>query len=388
MEFQTKTIHAGQHADPQTGAVSVPIYQTSTFAQGDIGKYPEYMYTRMGNPTRDALEKCLAALENAKYCLTFSSGVNAEAAALSLLNPGDHVVAVEDIYGGTYKLFEGVYNRQNITVTYVNGDNPENFAAAIKENTRLVWLESPTNPLLKIVDIEAIAEICRNKGVLVCVDNTFATPYFQNPLNLGADIVVHSMTKFINGHSDVIGGAVMTNSDELYEEFKHYQVIVGGTPSPFDSWLVLRGVKTLAVRMERHENNAKQVAKFLFEHPMVEKVFYPGLPTDPQYRLARKQMTGFGGVVSFRINGGKEETSLFFRNLKLIPLAVSLGGAESIASYPYGMSHAAVPKEEKERLGITDNLVRLSVGIEHINDLLEDIGQALNAVREGSKCTK
>lgn len=385
MEFQTKTIHAGQHADPQTGAVSVPIYQTSTFAQGDIGKYPEYMYTRMGNPTRDALEKCLAALENAKYCLTFSSGVNAEAAALSLLNPGDHVVAVEDLYGGTYKLLKDVYSRQNISVTFVNGDNPENFASAIKENTRLVWLESPTNPLLRIVDIEAVSEICRNKGILVCVDNTFATPYFQNPLNLGADIVVHSMTKFINGHSDVIGGAVMTNSDDLFEKIKHYQVIVGGTPSPFDSWLVLRGVKTLAVRMEKQENNAKQLAKFLFEHPMVDKVFYPGLPTDPQYRLARKQMTGFGAVVSFRIQGGKEETSLFFRSLKLIPLAVSLGGVESIASYPYGMSHAAVPETEKQRLGITDNLVRISVGLEHINDLLEDIGQALNAVREGGK---
>jgi cystathionine beta-lyase/cystathionine gamma-synthase len=382
MEFQTKTIHAGQHADPLTGAIIAPIYQTSTFSLEDIGKSRGYEYSRAGNPTRTALEECLASLENAKYCLTFSSGVNAASAILSLLRPGDHIIATEDLYGGTYRLFEEIYNRQYIKVTYVSGDNPENFAAAINENTKLVWIESPTNPLLKLIDIEAVAEICRDNSVLLCIDNTFATPYFQNPLQFGADIILHSTTKYIGGHSDVIGGAVITNNPELYENIRHYQYVVGGIPSPFDSWLTLRGVKTLAVRMDRHEENAKQVAAFLKEHPLVQEVFYPGLEEHSQYDLAKKQMTGFGGMVSFKLKGGKDDVSLFFRNLKLFHLAVSLGGVESLACHPASMTHGTIPDQKREQLGITDNLIRLSVGIEHINNLLEDLNQALNSVKQ------
>lgn len=378
MEFETKTIHAGQNADPLTGAVITPIYQTSTFSLEDIGKSKGYEYSRVGNPTRDALEECLASLENADYCLTFSSGVNAASAVLSLLRHGDHIIATEDLYGGTYKLFEEIYKRQNNFVTYVNSSSPDNFAAAIKNNTKLVWLESPTNPLLKLIDIEAVAEICRENNILLCVDNTFATPYFQNPLQLGADVILHSTTKYIGGHSDVIGGAVITDNQTLYEEIKHYQYVVGGIPGPFDSWLTLRGLKTLAIRMEKHEENAKQIANFLKKHPFVEEVFYPGLEENPQYNLAIKQMRGFGGMVSFKIKGGKEEASLFFKNLNLFHLAVSLGGVESLACHPACMTHAAIPEEKREKLGITNNLIRLSVGIEYINDLLKDIDNALN----------
>lgn len=382
MKFQTKTIHSGQQADPLTGAIIAPIYQTSTFSLEDIGKSKGYEYSRAGNPTRDALEECLASLENAKYCLTFSSGVNAASAILSLLRPGDHIIATEDLYGGTYRLFEEIYNRQYNKVTYVSGDNPENFAAAINKNTKIIWIESPTNPLLKLIDIEAVAEICRNNNILLCIDNTFATPYFQNPLQFGADIILHSTTKYIGGHSDVIGGAVITNNPALYEDIRHYQYVVGGIPSPFDSWLTLRGLKTLAVRMDRHEENAKHVAAFLKGHPLVQEVFYPGLEEHPQFNLAKKQMTGFGGMVSFKIKGGKDDASLFFRELKLFHLAVSLGGVESLACYPTSMTHGTIPEQKREQLGITDNLIRLSVGIEHINNLLEDLNQSLNSVKQ------
>lgn len=377
MEFQTKIIHSGQEADPQTGAIIKPIYQNSTFSLDDIDKNKGYEYSRAGNPTRDSLETCLASLENAQHCLTFSSGVNAASAVLSLLRPNDHIVATEDLYGGTYRLFEEIYSRQNITVTYVSGDNPENFAKAAGENTKLIWLESPTNPLLKLIDIKAVADIAKSNNILTCVDNTFATPYFQTPLDLGADIVLHSTTKYISGHSDVIGGAVITNNILLYEAIKHYQYVVGGIPSPFDSWLTLRGLKTLAVRMEKHEYNAFAVANFLKEHPLVEKVFYPGLKNNPQHELAKSQMNGFGGIVSFKIKGGREEANKFFRSLNLFYLALSLGGVESLACYPTVMTHGTIPVHKKESFGITDNLIRLSIGIEDIKDLLEDLDCAL-----------
>ena len=377
MEFQTKIIHSGQEADPQTGAIIKPIYQNSTFSLDDIDKNKGYEYSRAGNPTRESLETCLASLENAQHCLTFSSGVNAASAVLSLLRPNDHIVATEDLYGGTYRLFEEIYSRQNITVTYVSGDKPENFAEALNKDTKLIWLESPTNPLLKLIDIKAVADIAKAKSILTCVDNTFATPYFQTPLDLGADIVLHSTTKYISGHSDVIGGAVITNNDLLYEAIKHYQYVVGGIPSPFDSWLTLRGLKTLAVRMEKHEYNAFAAANFLKEHPLVEKVLYPGLEDNPQYELAKAQMKGFGGIVSFKIKGGREEAGRFFRSLKLFYLALSLGGVESLACYPTVMTHGTIPAEKKKSLGITDNLIRLSIGIEDIKDLLEDLDNAL-----------
>lgn len=382
MEFQTKIIHVGQAADPLTGAIIAPIYQTSTFSLEGIDKNKGYEYSRAGNPTRAALEECLASLENARYCQTFSSGVNAASAILSLLRPGDHVIATEDLYGGTYRLFEEIYNRQHNSVTYVSGDNSENFAAAITKNTKLIWIESPTNPLLKLIDIEQVAEICRSNNILLCIDNTFATPYFQNPLQFGADIILHSTTKYIGGHSDVIGGAVITNNSAFYEDIKHYQYVVGGIPSPFDSWLTLRGLKTLAVRMEKHEENAKAVTAYLKEHNLVEEVYYPGLEDNPQYNLAKKQMSGFGGMVSFKIKGGKEEANRFFGSLELFHLAVSLGGVESLACYPASMTHGAIPEEKREELGITNNLIRLSVGIEHINDLLKDLEQAFNSLKQ------
>lgn len=385
MEFQTKTIHAGQPADIQTGAIVMPIYQNSTFSMDDIGQNKGYEYSRAGNPTRAALEGCLASLENAKYCLTFASGVNAASAILSLLRPGDHIVTTEDLYGGTYRLFEEIYKYQNISVTYVNGNDNENFAKAIQKNTKLVWIESPTNPLLKLINIEAISDICRCYNVLLCIDNTFATPYFQNPLQYGADFVLHSTTKYISGHSDVIGGAVITNNIDLYEKIKHYQYVVGGIPGSFDSWLTLRGLKTLAVRMEKHEENSKLVSEFLKHHDLIEEVFYPGLIDSPQYSIAKKQMKGFGGVVSFKIKGGKDEASTFFKNLSLTHLAVSLGGVESLVCYPAIMTHGTIPEDKKQQLGITNNLIRLSVGIEHINDILTDLDKGLNAIKTTNK---
>lgn len=382
MKFSTRAIHAGQGADPQTGAIITPICQNSTFSLEDIERNKGYEYSRAGNPTRAALEECLASLENARYCLTFASGVNAASAVLSILRPSNNIVTTEDLYGGTYRLFEEVYSRQNITTTYVNGDNPENFAKAINKNTKLVWIESPTNPLLKLIDIEAVAEICKMHNIPLCIDNTFATPYFQNPLMYGADIILHSTTKYIGGHSDVMGGAVITNNTALYENIKHHQYVVGGIPSPFDAWLTLRGVKTLAVRMEKHESNAKEVAQFLKEHPLVQEVFYPGLSDNPQYSLAKRQMTGFGGMVSFKIKGGKEESNKFFKSLETFHLAFSLGGVESLACYPATMTHGTIPDDKKQELGITENLIRLSVGIEHIDDIIGDIDKALYSVNK------
>jgi cystathionine beta-lyase/cystathionine gamma-synthase len=379
MQFSTKAIHEGQAADPATGATIVPIYQTSTFSQTRIGENKGFEYSRSGNPTRAALETCIASLEDGRHGLAFASGMAATNTAVSILRPGDHVVAAEDIYGGTYRLFEEILKPMGVVFTYVNGDDAEKFGAAIRPNTRLGWVESPTNPLLQLVDIAAVAAQTRARGVPLAVDNTFATPYLQQPLTLGADIVVHSTTKYIGGHSDVIGGAIVVDDAELYRALKFHQNAAGGVPGPFDAWLTLRGAKTLAVRMRQHCENAQRVAERLERHPAVEAVFYPGLAAHPQHELAKRQMKAFGGMVSFNLRGGREAVNAFVHKLRLFSFAESLGGVESLAAYPAAMSHAGMPREERERRGITDGTVRLSVGIEDIEDILEDLDGAIPA---------
>ena len=379
MKFATKAIHAGQAADEATGATIVPIYQTSTFTQSGIHQHKGYEYSRTGNPTRAALEECIAALEGGAFGLAFASGLAATTAVLSLLKPGDHVVSAEDIYGGTYRLFEKVLRPQGITFTYVDGADPANIDSALKPETRLIWIESPTNPLLQLVDIAAVSAIAKAHGVPLAVDNTFATPALQRPLEFGADIIVHSTTKYIGGHSDVVGGAVVLNDEALYRDIKFYQNAAGAIPGPFDAWLTLRGVKTLQVRMRKHSENAQRIAEFLQTHPRVEAVHYPGLPTHPQHDLAKRQMEGFGGMVSFQIQGGRPAVDAFVSALKVFSFAESLGGVESLCCYPSEMTHGSVPREERERRGITDGTLRLSVGIEDADDLIEDLGAALAA---------
>jgi cystathionine gamma-lyase len=377
MKFETKAIWVGQAADKSTGATIVPIYQTSTFTQEEVNKHKGYEYSRCGNPTRSALDACLASLEEGKYGLTFSSGLAAEHAIFSLLRPGDHVIVPEDMYGGTYRLIKEIIEPLNIEFTFTDFEDLNLIEQAFLPSTKLVWIETPTNPLLKVFDIEAISELSHKRNALVVVDNTFLSPYFQKPLKLGADIVVHSTTKYINGHSDIIGGAVILNDTGLYDKILLVQKSVGAVPSPFDSWLTLRGVKTLAVRMRQHEQNAFQVARFLQQHQNVEKVFYPGLESHPGYAIAKKQQTGFGGVVSFRIKGGLAESNIFFRKLKIFQLADSLGGIESLVNYSALMTHEACPPELRKKIGVTENMIRLSVGIEHIDDLLQDLKDAL-----------
>jgi cystathionine gamma-lyase len=378
MEFATKAIRVGQAPEKATGSVVVPIYQTVNFAFQDIGKHKGFEYSRSGNPTRAALEECLASLEEAKYGLSFASGLAAEDAVLSNLRPGDHVVSSENIYGGTFRLFESVYKPRQISFSYVDGTtDPAAFERVLQPNTKLVWLETPANPLLQLVDIRAVAEICHGKKISLVVDNTFASPCFQRPLTLGADVVVHSTTKYISGHSDVIGGAVLTSNRELYDAFYFHQNAVGAVPGPFDCWLSLRGLKTLPVRMKQHERNARQIAEFLAKHPTVKKVLYPGLPTHPQHELARRQMDGFGAIVTFQLDGGQEQARAFFKHLKIFLFAESLGGVESLVCHPATMSHATMNRNERERIGITEGTIRLSVGIEDPVDLIEDIEQAL-----------
>jgi cystathionine beta-lyase/cystathionine gamma-synthase len=377
MKFETKAIWVGQSADQATGATIVPIYQTSTFTQEEVNKHKGYEYSRVGNPTRSALDACLASLEEGKYGLSFSSGLAAEHAIFSLLRPGDHVVVPEDMYGGTYRLIKEILEPFNIKFTFTDFTDLEAVKKSFLSSTKIVWIETPTNPLLKIFDIQTISEISHTHGAISVVDNTFATPYFQKPLLLGADIVVHSTTKYINGHSDIIGGAVILNNKELYDKILLVQKSVGAVPSPFDSWLTLRGVKTLAIRMRQHELNAIQIAQFLEQQAQVEEVFYPGLPNHPGYELAKKQMSGFGGIVSVRIKGGLKECNNFFRRLKIFQLADSLGGVESLANYSALMTHEAFPPELRKKIGITENLIRLSIGIEHIDDLISDLENAL-----------
>lgn len=379
MQFETRAIHDGQEADSATGAVAVPVYQTSTYLQDGIGRPRGFEYSRTGNPTRQALEESLASLEGGRYGLAFASGVAATTAVLQLLKPGDHVLAGNDLYGGTYRLLEKVYGPWGLHTDYAEVSDPASFAAAIQPRTRMIWIETPTNPLLKLADIAALAELARRAGLLLVVDNTFASPYFQRPLALGAHLVVHSTTKYLGGHSDVVGGAVVTSLPDACEQLKFYQNAAGAVPGPWDCWLTLRGIKTLAVRMREHERNARHLARVLAAHPQVERVYYPGLEDHPSHALAQKQMSGFGGMISFELAGGYPAVERFFSRLKVFVLAESLGGVESLACYPPQMTHASLPPEERQRRGIRDNLIRLSVGIEHVSDLEQDLRGALEA---------
>jgi cystathionine beta-lyase/cystathionine gamma-synthase len=380
MEFATRAIHAGQPPDPSTGATITPIFQTSTYTQAGLGDHKGYEYSRTHNPTRTALETCLASLENARFGLAFASGMAATSAVLSLLKSGDHVVAGDDLYGGTYRIFERVLRNSGLDFTYVPAGDVAAYEAAIRPATKLIWLETPTNPLLNLVDIAAVATVAGRHHLRLAVDNTFASPYLQQPLTLGADLVVHSTTKYINGHSDVVGGAVLTSDEGLYGDLKFYQNAAGGVPGPFDAWLTLRGVKTLAVRMRQHCENAQRVAEFLEGHPRVRHAYYPGLQSHPDHALAQRQMRGFGGMVSFAFEGTRDDVDTFVRRLRVFALAESLGGIESLCCHPVTMTHGSIPAAERERRGVTDTLLRLSVGIEGIDDLIADLDQALAGV--------
>jgi len=382
MKFETKAIHIGEEPNLKEGGsgdVVIPIHLSSTFARKEINIPTNgYEYSRSGNPTRNALEKKLAALEDARFGLAFSSGLAAETTiALALLNSNDNVIAFDDLYGGTRRLFNKIFKKNfNIDFNYVDATKTENVINAVNKNTRMVWLETPTNPLLKLCDIKEISEFCRKKGIIVVVDNTFMSPYLQKPLNLGADIAVHSTTKYINGHSDSIGGAIMTSNEELHNSLRFSQNAAGAILSPFDSFLVARGIKTLSVRMEKHNKNAIDIADYLSKHKKVSKVNYPGLFSHPQHELAKKQMTGFGGMISFEINGGLKESRKFLQSLEIFSLAESLGGVESLIEHPALMTHASVPEEERVKIGITNSLIRISAGIEHVDDLIEDLENA------------
>jgi cystathionine beta-lyase/cystathionine gamma-synthase len=380
MDFATRAIHAGQDPDPTTGATIVPIYATSTFTQSAVGDHKGYDYARTANPTRSALETQLAALEDARYASAFGSGMAATSAVMNLLSAGDHVVVTEDLYGGTYRLFSRVLTRYGLTFSYVDMTDPDKVRAAMTPATKLIWIETPTNPLLRIIDIAAVVAL-RRPGQVVAVDNTFATPYFQSPLALGADVVVHSTTKYIGGHSDVVGGVAITNDAALADTIKFHQNAVGGVPGPFDAFLTSRGAKTLAVRMREHAHNAHAVATFLEERDDVASVAYPGLASHPQHDLALRQMRGFGGMVSFTLRGPESRALELAKRTKLFSLAESLGGVESLITHPARMTHGSIPKEDRERRGVTDGLLRLSVGLESAHDLIADLRQALDATR-------
>ena len=379
MKFNTKVIHGGQHHEAVTGAVNVPVFLTSTFAQKSPGEHSGYEYSRAANPTRQALEDALASIENGSTGLAFGSGLAAIDCVLKLLNPGDEVIACDDLYGGSYRMFVRLFEKYQLKFHFVNMDSVETIASKINEKTKLIWLETPTNPLMKLIDIQAVCQAVQGKGILVAVDNTFASPYLQNPLDLGADIVMHSATKYIGGHSDIIAGALVAKTPELGEQLHFIQFASGAILGPHDSYLALRGIKTLAIRMQRHSENGQKVAEFLQKQPAIKEVIYPGLPNHPQYELAKKQMkNGFGGMVSFTFKSGKKEDAIqFLEKLKIFTLAESLGGVESLANHPTLMTHASIPADKRAEIGITDDLVRLSVGIEDIEDLLLDIENAL-----------
>lgn len=386
MKFETKAIHVGEEPNFKEGApgdVVIPIHLSSTFARKRVDEPTQgYEYSRTGNPTRYALEKRLAALEEASFGLAFASGMAAETTlALTLLQAGDHLLAFDDLYGGTRRLFNRVFQQNiKVEVSYVDARDPEKVKESIRQNTRLIWLESPTNPLMKLCDIQAIAQIAKRVNILVVVDNTFMSPYFQKPLLLGADLVVHSTTKYLNGHSDSVGGAIMLSSEMIYQQLKFNQNAIGSILSPFDSFLVLRGIKTLAVRMKEHERNAFRIANYLEGHPRVKKVYYPGLRSHPQHGLAKRQASGFGGMLSFEIDGGLGEAERFLENLKIFALAESLGGVESLIEHPAQMTHASIPRETREQIGITDSLIRVSVGLENFDDLIEDLDHAFHKI--------
>ena len=381
LHIATKAIHAGQFPDPSTGAIMPPVYMTSTYVQSEPAVHQGYEYSRSGNPTRTALEANLAGLENGKYGLAFASGLAAENTLLHMLKSGDHIVSARDVYGGTYRLFDRVWKQSGISFTTVDTTDVMQIKEAIRPNTRLVWLESPSNPLLTCTDIESVVEIAHQAGVKVVVDNTFATPVLQQPLGLGADIVLHSVTKYLGGHSDVIGGALVVDDDELHEQLRFLQNSTGSVPGPMDCFLVLRGAKTLSVRMRQHCENAMIVAEFLQQHPEVDRVFYPGLPSDSSHAIARKQMSGFGGMVSVELNGDLERNRRFASSTELFALAESLGGVESLINHPASMTHASIPKAEREKGGLKDTLMRLSVGIEDARDLIADLEQAIDRSR-------
>lgn len=378
--FATRAIHAGQEPDPTTGAIMTPVYLTSTYVQSSPGVHKGWEYSRTHNPTRKAFENCIASLEEGQFGFAFASGCAATTTILHLLKQGDHVIANDDMYGGTFRLFERVLKNDGFEFTYTNLTDPENFSRAVKPNTKMVWLETPTNPTLKLVDIRKISKMAKEKGILVVVDNTFMSPYFQRPLTLGADIVVHSATKYIGGHSDVVSGCAVTNRPEIAEKMAFLSNSMGGIQSAFDAFMCLRSLKTLPIRMKAHATNAQAVAEFLEKHPKVEKVIYPGLKSHPQYQLAQEQMLGMGGMITFFVKGGMEGSRKLLENVKVFALAESLGGVESLIEHPAIMTHASVPADIRKSLGIDDSLVRLSVGIEDLEDLLNDLKSALDKV--------
>ena len=378
MKLGTKFIHAGAEPDPSTGAIMTPIYQTSTFVQAAPGQHKGYEYARSQNPTRTALEEALASIENAKYGLAFSSGVAATDAVIKLLAPGDEVVAGADMYGGTYRLFTKIFEKFGIKFHYVDMREVANIEKAINANTKLIWTETPTNPLMNITDVAAVAALARQRGVLLCVDNTFASPFLQNPIDLGADIVMHSSTKYLGGHSDVIQGALMMNDAELRDKLYFIQKSCGAVPGPMDCFLVLRGIKTLHVRMQRHCENGDKIAHFLRNHPAVGKVYWCGFEDHPGYTIAKKQMRGFGGMMSFTLKDDSVENARrVLSSTRLFALAESLGGVESLINHPASMTHASIPREDRIKNGLTDSLIRLSVGIEDVEDLMDDLNRAI-----------
>ncbi len=379
MGFQTDAIHAGQQPDPTTGAVMMPIYQTSTYAMEELGKHKGYDYGRTINPTRVALEKNIAALEQGKHGLAFASGLAATTAVSMLLSAGDHVIVTNNVYGGTFRYFDKVMKRYGLTFSWVDTSDLAQVRAAVTPATKMIFVETPTNPMLNLTDLDGIAAIGKEHNLITVCDNTFMSPYFQRPLEFGIDLVLHSTTKYINGHSDVIGGIVVTRSDDLHTKLRFLQNAVGGVPGPMDCFFILRATKTLALRMRQHEIGAREVAKFLASHPKVQKVYYPGLPTHPHHGLAKKQMSGFGGMVSAEL-GSLEAGKRFARSVKLFALAESLGGVESLLCHPVSMTHGSVPMEERLKFGLTDGLVRFSVGCEDVEDIIADIKQALDKV--------
>jgi len=377
-KFGTKAIHAGADPDPSTGAIMTPIFQTSTFVQESPGKHKGYAYARGKNPTRAALEKNIAALEDGKYALCFSSGMGSMDAVIKLLRPGDEVITGDDLYGGSYRMFTKIFEPMGIKFHFINMTDASNIGRYVNKNTKLIWVETPTNPTMQIIDIEACAVIAKANNILLAVDNTFATPYLQNPLALGADIVMHSVTKYLGGHSDVVMGALVMNDDSLYERIAFIHNSCGATPGPMDSFLVMRGIKTLHLRMERHCFNGKHIATYLKTHPKIEKVYWPGFTDHPNHEIAKKQMKDFGGMISIVLKGASlEDTFRIASSFNVFSLAESLGGVESLINHPATMTHASIPKEERERVGVVDNLLRLSVGVEDIEDLMDDLKQAL-----------
>ena len=378
MKFGTKVIHAGLEPDPTTGAIMTPIYQTSTYAQASPGDHKGYQYSRTGNPTRAALERNLAALENGTHGLCFASGMASSDAIIKLLQPGDEVISTNDLYGGSFRMFTQIFAKYGIKFHFTSMGDPQKVAALVNENTKMIWVETPTNPMINIIDIKAMAGIAKDNNCLLVVDNTFATPYLQSPLNLGADIVTHSATKYLGGHSDVVMGALVVKDDGLAERLAFIQNSCGAIPGPQDCFLVLRGIKTLHLRVQRHCENGRAVAEFLSGHPKVDKLYWPGLPTHPNHAVAKEQMRDFGGMLSFTIKGyGLEETSAAVSKMKVFTLAESLGGVESLAGHPATMTHGSIPVEERQKIGIVDSLIRLSVGVEHIDDIIVDLEQAL-----------